>query len=351
MKARNEPDVVVYEDGAEHQIQPAPPRKKAGWGRRIGLGLVWLLALLVIGVVIYAALLIYNVVGISTKPLDFSSLAADANGRTNILILGEGDPGHAGENLTDTMLVVSFNRASKQYAEISVPRDLRVEIPGHGEGKINSANAAGGVGLAEATVSQTLGIPIHYYVQTNFSGLKDMVDAVGGLDVDVKAALIDPDYPCDDNQYKACGLHINAGLQHMDGATVLRYTRCRKGTCGNDFGRAERQQEVIGLLKAKVVRWDLLWHPNQLLSLVHAVNNAAQTDIGPIQMGYLGLAWKQTEGHDPIRLVLSTGNGGYLRSSGDSSDLVPAAGDFSAIQDRVENIFTEPTRPGDIPKS
>ena len=316
--------------------------------RRRILGVLGLmLILLVTG---YVVLIARNVASISTNPSGLAGLTTDGSGRTNILILGQGDPGHDGAGLTDTMMVLSLNPSTKQVAQISVPRDLRVNIDGYGYGKINAANAEGGAALAEKTVSETLGIPINYYVTTNFSGLQSIVDAVGGLDVNVKTALIDTEYPCADNQYKVCGLNIQPGLQHMDGARVLEYTRCRKGTCGNDFGRAARQQKVLSLLRQKVVRWQTMANPFAVAPLTGALRTTLSTNMDGFQLAQMALDWQSAQKNNPINLVLSTQTGGYLTSAGASSDLLPVGGSFSVIQDRVQNIFTEPVRSTDVPK-
>lgn len=280
---------------------------------------------------------------ISTQPFDITPLSRDTNGRTNVLILGMGDPGHAGEGLTDTMMVLSYDIPGHRVAQISIPRDLRVKIPDFGYGKINSANVRGGTTVAEQAVSNTLGIPIHYFVQTDFSGLVGLVDAVGGIDVNVKDRLVDTEYPCDDNQYKSCGLDIKPGLQHMDGALALKYVRCRKGTCGNDFGRAKRQQEVISLVRDKMVKWQNLVNPVVLVPLVEALRQSLKTDMGSVQLLQLADGWQKAKTNNPVNLVLSTAPGGYLRDAGGSSDLLPLDGTFAAIQDRVKNIFTAPS--------
>ena len=342
------PDEYVTALGGKGPLPTAPPpqqSRRRHWKRAVLL--FFMVAFL--GIVGYGAYVGSIVAKISTQPFDITPLARDASSRTNVLILGLGDPGHAGEGLTDTMMVLSYDATAHRTAQISIPRDLRVNIPNHGYGKINSANAYGGTASAEQTVSNTLGIPINYYVQTDFSGLVGLVDAVGGIDVDVKQRLRDTEYPCDDNQYKACGLDISPGLQHMDGSLALKYVRCRKGTCGDDFGRAERQQEVIGLVRDKMVRWDNVLNPARLVSLVEALRNSLKTDMGAVQLLQLADGWQKAKTNNPVRLVLSTSPGGYLRSSGSSSDLLPVDGTFAAIQKRVKNIFTEPTNATDLP--
>jgi len=294
------------------------------------------------GCLIYVGYVVNTVAHVSTKPWELTPLAVDSAGRTNILVLGVGDPGHSGERLSDTIMVLSYDHASKRIAQISIPRDTRVSIPGYGFAKINAAHAVGGVSLAENVVSNTLGIPIDYYIKTNFTGLRQLVDAVGGVDVDVKQRLHDSEYPCDDNQYKACGLDIEPGLQHMDGTKALQYARCRKGTCGNDYGRADRQQEIMRLVVAKMARPDILLDPVQLNTITKALRESLETDLGARAVVEFGYDWQQSSKNNPISLVLSTAKDGMLR--GDplgSSDLLPVGGSFEAIQTRVQQLFSE----------
>jgi LCP family protein required for cell wall assembly len=259
-----------------------PPRRRRGGGFKRFV--VIFLLILLGSSLLYVGYIVSIVAKISTNSWQIGPLAADPSGRTNVLLLGVGDPGHAAEKLSDTIMLVSLDGNSHRIAQLSIPRDLRVDIPGFGWSKINAANVYGGVALAEQTVSNTLDAQIDYYVETDFSGLKEIVNAVGGLDVMVKERLVDTEYPCDDNQYRSCGLHIEPGLQHMDGARALQYARSRKGTCGNDFGRAERQQELIGLLKPKVLDVKLLLNPGKLKILVAAVQKSVNTDLGLFQV-------------------------------------------------------------------
>jgi LCP family protein required for cell wall assembly len=317
-------------------MMPRAPRRRL----RIGKFLLMLTILMIVGILIYVGFLISIVAKVSTNSLNFSPLVTDSSGRTNVLILGTGDPGHDGEGLTDTMMLMIFNSKTNQIAQISIPRDLRVAIAGHGFGKINSANAYGGLDLAKQTVTSTFNLPIDYSVTTDFSGLKDIVDAVGGIDVLVKEPLIDTQYPCDSNQYAVCGLNIQPGLQHMNGARTLEYVRCRKGTCGNDFGRAARQQDVLKLVIPKISDPHLVLEPNKLKAIAQAVQKSLKTDLGPIQFLELAQAWRSGVKNAPISFVLSTAPGGYLKDdSAGSSDLLPIGGNFSKISDKIQTIF------------
>ncbi len=320
----------------KHQRPAGQPKPPFNWRR----ALKWLLLSLVLAFAAVIALIVVNLVRLSINPLDFSPLAGSETGRVNILVLGIGDPGHAGEKLSDTNMVISLNTKTNQVALISIPRDLRVNIPGYGYNKINEANALGGAQLAEQTVADTLGIPINYYVQTDFTGLKDLVDAVGGVDVNVTQRLTDTEYPCDNNQYAVCGLDIKPGLQHMDGSLALKYARCRKGTCGNDFGRAARQQEIISLTQKKLFSNETYFNPARWTILSAIIGANVKSDLS--LNGMLRAGWQIHQDQHPISFVLSTSPGGLLGSGG-GSDLAPIGGSFSQIQDKVQNIFSAPT--------
>lgn len=312
--------------------------------RRVKHVLLGLLAIVLVAAIAAGWFGLRTLSGVSSNPYDLSGLSADTNGRTNVLILGKGDPGHAGQELSDSIMVISFNKQTKQVATISIPRDTEASIPGYGYRKINTANALGGSKLASQTVSGLLDIPIDYTIETNFIGLKQLVDAVGGLDVNVEDALIDTEYPCANNEWLSCGINIQPGQQHMDGAKVLEYTRCRKGTCGNDFGRAARQQEVVSLLMAKLVQPRTWLNPLTATAVSDALRTGMDSDISGPNMIRLARMWAQ-KSSDPIHWVLSTAPGGLLVGSGTNSNLVPVGGDYTAIQQQAQSIFTNPPKP------
>lgn len=318
-----------------------PPKKK----RRV-LKIVLLVATTIIIAVV--AYLLTHATKISSNPFAIGKLKGEADGRINIMLLGVGDPGHAGETLADTNMVISINTRDNNVAMISVPRDTRVKIPGHGYNKINQAHAdgfsdnkdQGGIELAKQTLEGTLGIPIHYYVRANFTGLKQMVDAVGGVDIEVKEALYDPEFPCDKNQYKSCGFKIKAGQQHMDGTTALKYARCRKGNCGDDFGRALRQQEVLEAVRAKTLSAQTLINPAKLNSLMNAASSNIKTDLSVNNISRLIDMSKKIDQSKTINVVFSTKPNGFLKQSNNSADLIPVDGTFEAIAEFVKNVFT-----------
>ncbi|MFH0927967.1 MAG: LCP family protein, partial [bacterium] len=181
---------------------------------------------------------------------------SDNTGRTNILLLGVGGYGHEGPQLSDTILLVSLDREDKKVGIISIPRDLSVEIPGYGERKINSANAYGeekgqgeGPKLAAQVAESVFGMPVHYYVRVDFNAFQSIIDQIGGVDINVDRAFTDSQYPT--NDYGVETISFNAGWQHMDGQTALKYSRSRHGTGGegSDFARSARQQKILNAVK------------------------------------------------------------------------------------------------------
>lgn len=282
--------------------------------------------------------------------LGLAALKGEGNGRVNILVMGVGGAGHDGPNLTDTMMMWSIDPKTKDIAAISVPRDLYVKIPGYGYGKINSANADGGPQLAEKVVANVLGINPDYYVVVDFSGFKQAIDAVGGIDVNVATALYDRQYPCDVGN-GICPYSQPAGLIHMTGAQALKYTRCRHndpgvGNCGNDYGRSARQQQVVAALRAKALTAGTLTNPVKLTSLIDAVGSHVKTDLSLSNLKKLGQFASGIDTSKIVNKVLDDEPDNYLVGG---TNIIPAAGyiyvpkagnfDYSLIHDFVTNIF------------
>ncbi|MBW3538045.1 LCP family protein [Candidatus Parcubacteria bacterium] len=311
-------------------IPPDTPPPRHIFKKLLAIGLL-------VGVMI-GVYIVFNLIRLSVNPFDFSRLKGDADGRVNILLLGVGDQGHAGATLADTNMVVSIHTRDKQVAFISIPRDLRVRIPGYGSGKINQSHAEGGADLARRVTEDVLGIPIHYYARANFSGLKEAVDAVGGVDIEVEESLYDPEYPCDNNQYRSCGFKISRGRQHMNGATALKYVRCRKGNCGDDFGRSLRQQQVLQAVRQKALSLGTVVNPVRLNELAGALGDNITTDLSVNNILKLAKIFRGVEGHETINVVLSTKPAGFLTTSA-SSDLLPEGGSFSRIRQFMRDIF------------
>jgi LCP family protein required for cell wall assembly len=208
--------------------------------------------------------------------------------RVNILLLGL-DTRVPGDSRSDTMILVSVDPAAKTATLISIPRDLWITIPGFGENRINAAYqfgetnkvAGGGPGLAMQTVEQNFGVPVHYFAQVDFEGFRGIVDALGGVTVDVQRPLIDNEYPSETGSaYQR--IYIPMGLQHMDGRTALQYVRSRHAD--SDLGRNERQQGMLLALREQGTQISVL---GKIDAVLGQLKGAVRTDLSFTQVGSL----------------------------------------------------------------
>ncbi len=168
------------------------------------------------------------------------------------------------DGLTDTMLLLRFTPATKRVVLLSIPRDTRVEIPGHGVSKINAANSLGGPALSAQSVSNLLGgVGIDRYVTINVQGVEALIDALGGVTVDVPK---DMKYQ-DDSQH----LYVNlkAGRQHLNGNQALQLLRFRNDELG-DIGRVQRQQMVMRALSEQTLNPTILARLPKILSVIRS---------------------------------------------------------------------------------
>jgi LCP family protein required for cell wall assembly len=208
-------------------------------------------------------------------------------GVISIMLLG-GDrlPGQVGWR-TDTMIYVRIDPATKVVGMLSIPRDLWVEIPGHGYNRLNTADytgesegyPGGGPALLNATLLQNLGIGFDHYVRVSFEGFKRTIDILGGIDVDVECAVelwgADPDNP---GGWKQIG-YVPAGMQRMDGLTALRYAQCRYNT--PVFDRDLRQQRVLFAIRDRVMELGIPGLLPRALELMVTMKDMVQTDLSP----------------------------------------------------------------------
>lgn len=339
--------------------------QRKGWRRYVTwrrLLLVLLAGLIIVGGIfaykVYAAMRAFgsgNVAPALTG--DLTKLKGEGDGRVNIALLGVGGGDHDGADLSDTIIVASLDVKTKEVAMISVPRDLYVKIPGYGYEKINAANAfgekykydGGGGALAKKTLENVLGVPIHYYARIDFDGFKRAVDIVGGVDITNKSTLIDNSYPCDANQWKVCGYKLTPGTYHMNGSQALKYARCRKGTCGDDYGRAARQQEVLVALRKKALSIGTLSNPAKVASLIDVFGADFKTDLSLAEIKKLVEIGKDVDTSKMINKVLTNnptdGTAPLVKngSIGGASVVVPTAGvgNYKAIQAFVRSIFVD----------
>jgi polyisoprenyl-teichoic acid--peptidoglycan teichoic acid transferase len=262
-------------------LSPPPPRRAAG---RSGLLLrLVLVVLLAVGALVAAALLL--------TPAREAVLILGSDARPDEIARGE-------VGRTDTLLLFVADRATPRLAMVSVPRDLWVPIAGHGQERVNAAFELGGGQAAKQTVSNVLAQRVDRYALIGLQGVRDVVDAVGGVDISVAQAIHDDAYPTDDYGYQT--VDIPAGRQHMDGDTALKYARTRHQD--SDFGRIARQQQILAAVRTAMLN-PLNW-PRTPAVLV-ALSRAIKTDVTPLDAIAIGAALLRDPG-EPDRLVIDT---------------------------------------------
>lgn len=238
---------------------PGQPPPKRRWGR-------W--ALLAVGVLVLLFLL-WGVLGYLSfsrgvdeandrlprraynrlAPLDGSLLSTPA---TTLVIGTDGGraPGRGNARRSDSLLLLRTDPGTHRLAYLSIPRDLRVDIPGYGSGKINAANQFGGPALTLATVRGLTGLPIHHVVVVDFDGFKDLIDALGGIEITVPKPILSNKFDCPHPPSRCRtweGWRFGKGKQHMDGRRALVYSRIRTNRLDpsdSDISRTSRQQAV-----------------------------------------------------------------------------------------------------------
>lgn len=263
-----------------------------------------ILLAVVIGVFVFIASLIQNTVGFKNAFTFASNFlqpnvtdVASSEGRANILVMGKAGGSHAGADLTDTMIVVSISLEKPHVVLVSIPRDLWIPDL---RAKVNSAfywgnqkTSDGGIDLAKSTVEKVVGVPINYGVVIDgFSAFKDLVDAIGGVEVNVDRSFTDKLYPIAGKENDLCGgdvsfacryetVSFNAGPQMMDGDTALKFVRSRhaEGDEGTDQAREARQQKVIEAIKTKLMDPKVYLNLKTDLAVFTIARSSIQSDM------------------------------------------------------------------------
>lgn len=192
----------------------------------------------------------------------------------NVLVLGCDEREGDSATRADVIMMVTVRPEAKQISVFSIPRDTRVEIKGHGKDKINHSMAYGGIPLIQSTVENLLKIKIDHTVKVNFDGFINVIDALGGINIDV---------PC--RMYKPLeDIDLLAGYQTLSGSEALAFVRWRGDGTG-DYGRIERQQQFLSAVSEKVKDMSL----TQALNVVSAVMDSIDTDMSIKQMTSYGI--------------------------------------------------------------
>lgn len=195
-----------------------------------------------------------------------------------ILLTGVEDYASGGQNgRTDSIIFATINPKTKDVTIMSIPRDTRVNISGRDKlDKINAAHAYGGIDMTMETVEDFLNVPVDHYVEIGFEGFKEIVDAVNGVTVDVPFDFVEGS---DLNPRK--GITFHKGSQHLNGEEALAYVRMRKHDPMGDFGRAQRQRQVLGALVEKMNSPSIV---TKLDDIAKIIGKRVKTDI-PVSDG------------------------------------------------------------------
>jgi LCP family protein required for cell wall assembly len=254
--------------------RPSGGRRPRRWGRRIGVLLLVLLALLVgLGVWVDSrlnrveALPDYEGRPAATPGADWLIVGSDSRAGLDESRRRELGTGQAAGRRADTMMLLHIPRGGGKPTLVSLPRDSYVPIPGRGRQKLNAAYAFGGPPLLARTVEQVTGIRIDRYMEVGFDGFATVVDAVGGVQICPDRAMRDP----------MAGLNVKAGCQVVASKQALAYVRTRAGGRG-DLDRVERQQEFLGALIDKSTSPAVLLNPFRSIPLLLRGTEAVAVD-------------------------------------------------------------------------
>lgn len=242
--------------------------------KRILIGLIFLLG---IGLI--------SLIGL----IGFKRLFQSPAGRTNFLILGLSGDQRAGADLTDTIIFLSVENRTGKTVLVSLPRDIWIP---QWRTKLNSIYHYQGLADTEKAVEEILGIPVSYALVIDFAVFRNLIDVLGGVEVEVERAFDDYRYPILGKENDSCNgdpayrcryehLRFEIGKQWMDGQRALKYVRSRnaEGEEGSDFARSRRQQQLMKAIKDKFNRPSFWLTPGKPLQLFRAIRANVWVDI------------------------------------------------------------------------
>ncbi|MFS0558495.1 LCP family protein [Brevibacillus sp. 179-C9.3 HS] len=269
--------------------------------------------------------------GNSTKAAEIPEW--DGKERVNILLMGVDRRGMKNNGLprSDSMMLVSIDPTGKRYDMFSILRDTYVDIPGKGSSRINSAIVEGGPELAMETVSQFTGLPVDRYVITDFEGFKALIDAIGGVEIDVEKNMYYHD-PTDKGEYD---INLKKGLQTLDGDKALQYVRFRHDAT-SDYTRTERQRKLMSAVANQMKNGTTLI---QLPTILKEVTPYIQTNISSVDMLKLSALGLKLDTLQPGNYQLPP-MGMFRESNRAGSVLIP---DVDQVQSFIQEKMAPPT--------
>ncbi|HKG44188.1 MAG TPA: LCP family protein [Gaiellaceae bacterium] len=347
-KEKRPPRERAQRDGRRRYGGPGPkptarrPRQ-IRWSREITIALV----LIIVFFVAWTALgyfVFRSGVSDANKRLPQSARSALAPDKGSmlsnpsaILLLGtdhSAAAARAGDRHSDSITLLRSDPGNGRLYYLSIPRDLRVEIPGYGASKINTAFQVGGPRLAARTVAGYTNIPVNHLVVVNFAEFKDLIDALGGLDLVVRGPIqskFDCPYATEARCARWPGWRFHAGKQHMDGRRALIYSRVRKNVLDpaeSDITRGERNQQVLQALLSKLASFGTFM---RLPFIGSDLMKPLATDLSANEFAALG--WSKFRAGRTIHCRLGgTSTGGDITPSEDNAKVILMVLGKSALQ-------------------
>lgn len=340
--------------GPGRPLKPRPyPSRRWPWQRIVRYGLLGLLVvLLIVGALTVHRLYDFGNAISNQAPLSTQTGYVGGSQRVNIVILSYGGAGHDGAYLTDSMMVMSLKPNDSATTLVSVPRDLWVQVPPN-SGQYQKLNTAYQDGLsngydhmppgrlaggaeAAAKVGDITGLPITYWVTIDFSGFRNLVDSLGGVDINVPTAFT-AKYPINDDPQINAGwkiIHFSAGQQHMNGEQAIEYARARyvlsPASEGSDFARSARQQLLIRAILSRAKQ------PTAWPGLTNATDALQKTMYSNLSLADLLLFAQKMDFNHATRIGLSDQNVLVDAQSSDGQDiLLPGNGDWNVVKSYV----------------
>jgi LCP family protein required for cell wall assembly len=333
------------------------PRRRWSWKRRIGLGLVLLIVLALVWSI--AGFLSFRKgVEKAQQRLDptVAPVLAKQDGlllsnETTILLLGrdhENNDRRVGLNNTDSIMILHTDPSRHRLVYLSIPRDLRVPIPGYGEDRINSTLPRGGIPLAIRTIQSFTGLGINHVMVVDFRAFKELIDNIGGIDINVPGPILSNRFDCPYDASRCQtwqGYRFAKGMQHMNGQRALIYSRIRENRLDpseSDITRGERQQQVL-----RAVLGDLLGFSTVTKLPFNGADllTPLTTDLSAWQFVQLGWVIKRAGQKDALHCRL----GGTATSIGGASVIVGTEENLSVVQMVTGNSAPQPPPPGSGP--
>jgi LCP family protein required for cell wall assembly len=326
-------------DGRSNYRGPGPSRKTARaprqirWARELTIALVLVVAFLIAWAAL-GYLVFRSGVSEANKRLPQSARTALTPDKgsllstpTAILLLGTDHSAAAarsGDQHSDSITLLRTDPPHHRLYYLSIPRDLRVEIPGYGPAKINTAFQVGGPRLAARTVASYTSIPVNHVVIVNFAQFKDLIDAVGGVDVTVSERIrskFDCPYGTEARCARWPGWRFEPGRQHLSGQRALIYSRIRKNILNpgdSDITREARNQQVIQALMSKLASFSTFM---RLPFIGHKLMKPLATDLSAND--FVGLGWAKFRAGRTLHCRLGgISTGGDITPSEDNAKVI-----------------------------